>query len=171
MTGRLFVALWPGAASRRALVRRQSAIAWPALARLVPPRDIHLTLVFIGAVPDERLAEVADALAVPTLPFELVIDAVEFWRGGLAVLTPSQVPPAMLSWQQALGQALMRLDLPIDDRRFRPHVTLARHGEGARLAHDRPLEPMTWSVTGHVLAARDGAHYRVLRRYGSPADR
>lgn len=168
-TSRLFVALWPGAAVRRALVARQSAIAWPAAARLVPPRDLHLTLVFIGALPADRLAEVADALALQPPRFELVIDSAEFWRGGLTVLTASRVPPAMIAWQAAMTQTLRRLGLSIDERRFKPHVTLARHGEGARLAQDRPLEPTLWSVAGHVLAGRVGAHYRVLRRYGRPA--
>ena len=63
-TSRLFVALWPDAEALRTLAAWQSRWAWPQGAALVAPAQLHLTLHFIGATPDERLPELTRALAL-----------------------------------------------------------------------------------------------------------
>jgi len=165
-TGRLFIALWPDEATRQALTAWQRALAWPAAARPTPAQDLHLTLLFIGSIPENRLQELANALEMPAPPIELTLDTLETWRAGLTLLTPKQVPQALTQHQAAISAAVRTLGLAFDERPYRPHVTLARRGQGAQLQHGPPS--VLWPAQGHVLAMRDGAHYRVLRRYLVP---
>lgn len=163
-TGRLFVALWPDAAAREGLVAWQRAVAWPERARPTPPRDLHLTLVFVGSLAGDRLGEVVEACAVEPGDAALQLDRFEVWRGGIAVLVPSAVPAALLDWQARIAAALRERGLPFDERPWRPHVTLARRGQGATLA--AAPAPVHWHAKDHALAVRDGPHYRVLARNG-----
>lgn len=170
-TGRLFVALWPDAATRAALARWQQAHDWPPAARLTPARDLHLTLVFIGALPAELLDAVATAVAEPAAPFQIQLDHIEHWRGGLVVASVSSVPAALAAEQRRFEDPLRTLGLAIDERPWKPHVTLARRGAGAALCGGAGVvpPPIEWSGAGHVLAMRDGEHYRLLRRFGTEA--
>lgn len=165
LTGRLFVALWPSPAVRRGLAALQGAIGWPEAARPVPAQDLHLTLVFIGPIPVAQLGLVGEVLAFHAPAFDMTIDAVQRWHAGLTVAVPTLVPDAVRQRQQQVAQALKTLGLPLDDRPYRPHVTLARRGTGASLPAESDLSRVPWHGAGHVLAVRDGAHYRVIRRY------
>ena len=163
---RLFIALWPGPQVRRRLLDWRAACDWPAGARPVRAADLHLTLHFIGRVPVERLPELVDGLAVPFRRFELHFGRAEVWGRGTAVLHPRTAPQRLVELHAQLRQALVRLGLPVEQRSFRPHVTLARDARGARLAGAAPA--WRWSVHGYVLAqSRPGSAggYRVLWRY------
>lgn len=163
-TGRLFAALWPDAALRRGLQAWQSAYTWSPRARPTPARDLHLTLVFIGAVPAIRLTDIERGLRRPAPDFELVLDTPRLWHGRLAAVEASELPPALAGWQADLADALRALGITIETRPYRPHVTLARQAGGSLLPA-RPPPPLRWVPRGHVLAVRDGGHYRVLHRY------
>ncbi len=161
-TSRLFVALWPDAAALRALTAWQARWAWPQGAAVVAPEQLHLTVQFIGAVPNARLPELARKLALPMHPFDLTLGRAEVWPQGLAVLCPDAVPDALTALHADLQAALQRLALPVEARPFRPHVTLARRATGAL----PPSEPATlqWSVRGYALVqSRSG--YQTLAHY------
>lgn len=163
-SARLFVALWPGARVRQALAACRDCQRWSPGA--APTRDdkLHLTLHFIGAVPLARLNEVAAGLQVPFRPFVLRLDAIECWRGGLAVLRPQAPPPRLLQLHADLAAVLRRLELPLQARAFRPHVTLARRNLPAQPL--TPSEPVRWRVNGYALVRSlpDGC-YETLRQY------
>ena len=161
---RLFLALWPDEAARRAVAAWQARWSWPAGAAVVPAERLHLTLHFIGPVARERLPEITPALARPCPRFEIAFGAAECWPRGLALLMPASVPPALLELHERLAQALSALDLPVEARPFRPHLTLARKAAGAL----PPPEPavLPWPVAGYALVVSDRG-YRTLARYGA----
>lgn len=164
---RLFIALWPGEAVHGGLLAWQRAVSWPRGARLAAPAGLHMTLHFIGAVPRSRLPGLAAGLAVPAVPpFELLLDEFAVWHHGIAVLQPSaKAPEALLLLHARLAEALRALELPVETRPLRPHVTFARHGQGAKLAGTAP-PPVRWPCNGsHVLAESAGG-YHVLQRFG-----
>lgn len=144
----------------------QGSIGWPQTAQPVPEQDLHLTLLFIGPIPAARLESLGEALALEAPAFDLTIDAIERWHAGLTVAVPSAVPDALRQRQLRVAQAVKQLGLPLDERPHRPHVTLARRGNGAVLPPQDQVPRVAWHGSGHVLAVRDGAHYRVIRRYG-----
>lgn len=170
---RLFVALWPDEAMRAALAACRDACAWPPGAAPTATAKLHLTLHFIGGVDAGRVEAIADAVCgapVAAPRFELELAVAECWRGGVAVLRPAAVPAALAERHAEIGQALQRARVPLEARRFRPHVTLARRAGPPRplaLPPAAPLSalPLRWPVAGHALVQSlpDG-RYRVLAR-------
>jgi 2'-5' RNA ligase len=59
---RLFFALWPSDAVRARLA--QEAQSHAGLGRAIPVRNLHITLVFLGGVQEERVVEVLQAAAL-----------------------------------------------------------------------------------------------------------
>jgi RNA 2',3'-cyclic 3'-phosphodiesterase len=161
-TARLFLALWPGPRVRRALAACRDRVVWPPGAAPTATDKLHVTLHFIGIVPAARVAEVAVALQVPAPTFELRLDTAECWHGGLAVLRPRLVPARLQQLHAELAAALRRLELPVEARAFRPHVTLARRAVQPLV----PAEPLRWRVGGYVLVqSMPDGRYRLLQRY------
>jgi 2'-5' RNA ligase len=159
---RLFIALWPTPALRQRLVAHQAAWNWPARTALTAHDDLHLTLHFIGAVPTSRLDEIQQGLRVDAPRIALALDSFEVWRNGCAVCRPGRTPVALAALHAALAQALRALDLPLEQRPFRPHVTLARHAIGAT----PPQAPLLhWSARGYSLVASADGRYTPLTRY------
>ncbi len=164
-SARLFLALWPGAAARDALVAARDAWVWPAGAKPVADASLHVTLHFLGAVPRGRVPELdAELRGVPCAPFELRLARAALWPHGIAVLQPREPPPRLLELHAALGAALQRLALPVETRPYRPHVTLARHAVGA--VPPAESSALHWRVRGHALVESRGGEYLVLGRYG-----
>lgn len=161
---RLFLAVWPDAAARQALLRWREAARWPAGAAPTPPEQLHLTLHFIGDVPRARLPEVAEGLAVSCGRCRVAFDRAECWPRGLAVLGTAAPPAALAELHGRLAEALRALGLPVERRPWRPHVTLARRAAGALLPPGGP--GADWAVDGYALVQSAGG-YRTLRRYAA----
>jgi 2'-5' RNA ligase len=167
-TVRMFIALWPGAAVREALVQWRDGVAWPASASPVRTEQLHVTLHFLGNVPNERIAELAHGLDVPFAPFELDFGHRELWHSSVAVLAPDPVPAPLLALHASLGDALVRLGMTPEARPYRPHVTLARRAGPLTETIQGP--PIRWRVDGYALMqskAGDGSEYSIVQAYGS----
>lgn len=111
-SARLFIGLWPDLEMRAALVRHQAVWRWPVGARPTLPERLHLTLHFLGALPRDRIAPLAQALALPFEPFVLTLDRPELWSGANAVLRPATVPPALAALHGRLQRVLDELARP-----------------------------------------------------------
>ncbi|MCU0964160.1 MAG: RNA 2',3'-cyclic phosphodiesterase [Burkholderiaceae bacterium] len=159
---RLFVALWPTLATRAAAVAAQEALRWPAGARRMPASDLHLTLAFIGAQPQEQLGHVSQAAGVASATIQLTLDRLEIWKGGTLVLRPSRLPAAIVDLQARLTASLQACGVPFDARPFAPHLTLGRKARGIEEVAGFPVP---WRSTGHVLALSAGGSYRVIARF------
>ena len=140
---RLFVAVDPPAAARthleEALRPLHGADGEP---RWIPAERWHLTLLFLGAVPEDDVAGLRLAvgeLALRTAPFELRIAGAGrfgagrrpqvFWAG-----LDGDVAP-LTGLAEALRAAVRALGLPVEDRPFRAHLTVGRWRSG------RPADP------------------------------
>lgn len=164
---RLFLALWPDAAARRALVDAQRRWRWNPRAAVVAAQRLHVTLHFIGALDAARLPALGAALPPLPQPFVMDFGRARLWPRGVAVLEPLAVPEALLELHGRLAQALRALDLPVETRALRPHVTLARHALGARAPDE--LAPWSWPVAGYALVsslAGPPPRYDILQRVG-----
>jgi RNA 2',3'-cyclic 3'-phosphodiesterase len=147
---RLFLGLWPDDEGRASLLAHAQAWDWPPSARRTRPERLHVTLHFIGDVAAARLPELRQALQVTCTAGELTLDRPTVWPGGIAVLEAQRIPPELAALHAGLGNALRALDLPVESRPWRPHVTLARKAFGAH----PPMapQPVRWSATpGYVL--------------------
>ncbi|ARA92532.1 2'-5' RNA ligase [Rhodothermaceae bacterium RA] len=173
---RLFVALDVTDATRQALAAlRDDTLP----ARWTPPHQYHLTLRFLGEVPDDAVEAIRTALAtVQAAPVVL--------RGtGLGVFPSLRRPrvlfaridetPALMRLHAAVEAALTRVGLPPDERPFHPHITLARlsRPDARRVRRFRArhadvrIEPMR--IDAFTLYASrlgpDGAQHHPLTTY------
>ena len=82
---RLFMALWSTAEVARQLARITAALHAECGGRKIAPQNQHITVVFLGEVGVDRVAEVQRAMqAAAGTPFELTLDKVEYRkRGGM----------------------------------------------------------------------------------------
>ncbi|HEX8478197.1 MAG TPA: RNA 2',3'-cyclic phosphodiesterase [Telluria sp.] len=164
-TARLFVTLWPDDQVRAALRAYRNGWQWPRSASAVHSAKLHLTLHFLGSQPRAMLPALEQALAVPFTPFELSFGQPDVWRHGSAVFEPLAVPAALLDLHAALGQGLLSVGIPPEERPFRPHVTMGRHARGAVPPATQPA--IAWPVSGYALVESlpDHSAYAVLRHY------
>lgn len=163
---RLFLALWPDPEVRAAIAKYQDLWRWPPKAARVRSEKLHLTLHFVGDVERQRLPELRQQLSVPFEPFRLSLGSPDLWPHGIAVLRPTHTPPNLMSLQAGLGAALQHLDLPVEPRKFLPHITLSRRAGEATMSPQPPL--IAWDVDGYVLFESEyDAHrtYTILARY------
>jgi 2'-5' RNA ligase len=168
---RLFFAFWPDDQLAGRLGRIAGWCVHDAGGRKVPTRNLHLTLLFLGevtATQQEALEETASRLAIP--PLTLTLGQVEFWpRAKILCLTGDDDPPdpGLLELVDTLRRSAKIQGLRVEDRPYRPHVTLAR--KVSRLAEPPRLEPVTWALEGLCLVEsvpeRGRYRYRVLREW------
>lgn len=163
---RLFIALWPTPAVRRALARVQAAWAWPAGVRHEATARLHLTLHFLGPTDPARLPALRvllDAIDAPDCAEPLVLDRATVWRSGIAALEPASPPAVLAVLHSRIGDGLAALGLPVERRPFRPHVTLARRARGAQAP--AAFAPVAWTTGRAVLVESlpgPPPRYRVL---------
>jgi 2'-5' RNA ligase len=137
-TKRLFFAVDPGGAARVALDRlvrelRQSAGPGLGAARWTEPERLHLTLQFLARVPVDQVAALSalgTRLAASQPAFDVRLGGLgAFPSLGRARVLWLGVEGGAASLGQlaaALGAGLVALGLPIEERAFTPHLTLAR---------------------------------------------
>jgi len=100
--------------------------------RYVLPENYHITLAFIGHVPDERMPDVQAILqqSIRNVPPPLLTlgDTGFFGRRDRAIVVIRvHDSPSLLPVHDALIRALDEACLPADHGPFSPHITLARH--------------------------------------------
>lgn len=165
-TLRLFLALWPTAGQRAALEAQAATWRWTASARRTVPDRLHVTIHFLGNVAAARLPQLRERLRVPWTGCELVLDRAAVWPGGIAVLEASEVPDALARLHAELAGRLRELELPVEERRFRPHVTFARKAAGTQPPD--AFTPLHWQAgPGYVLVRSvPGRGYEPVQLFG-----
>jgi len=170
-TTRLFFAIMPDDASRARLDALAREMARASGGRASAAFTLHLTIVFVGTVPAEAVAEVraaGDSVAWPS--FELRLDSLgSFARAGIAWAAPSRVPPELVEANRELARALADRRVQTDARPFRPHVTLVRR---CSRVVDGPIDPpIAWPVDRVVLMSSrllsEGPRYREIAAWNA----
>ena len=99
-------------------------------AKPVVAENLHLTLLFLGQVAEEKLdalSHVGQRVASAHGNLQITLDNLGlFHHAQVAWIGPSQPPEALLALEQALRTGVTRLGLPLEARPYRPHVTLYR---------------------------------------------
>lgn len=172
MNRRLFFALWPTDPVRAQLAA--AAHSHAALGRAIAARNLHVTVVFLGAVAAERVAgvrEVAGSAQKLTLDgkFLLHLDTVEFWRrSSLLCLTAAHPPARLLEIVERLRVGLRERGFELREHEtFRPHVTLVR--DVGRGPADAGVASVQWPVDSFALVeskvGQRGSEYTVLEEW------
>jgi RNA 2',3'-cyclic 3'-phosphodiesterase len=147
--------------------------------RPVPAINLHVTLAFLGSVPERRLgrlAEIARAAAArpgggadsPRGGLEFTFDHLEYWRQAqLLCALPAEAPAPIAALARGLQDALAASGFDPDLEPFRPHVTVVRKVHRSPRTMD--LQPVTWAFTDFVLVdsktLAEGPVYTVLETF------
>jgi 2'-5' RNA ligase len=177
----LFFALWPDEAQRAALMEATAETIRHCGGHPVPESRLHVTLAFLGSVPEPRLADLSDlaqrtAATFPgdALPLGIVLQGFEYWVKPLvlAVLergVPAQPAPTSGALQLArtLTTTAVAAGFSPDLKPFRAHVTVAR--KVAQAPHLREMREVRWSFDSFALLESrtlpEGPLYSVVGSY------
>jgi 2'-5' RNA ligase len=108
------------------------------------PENLHLTLVFIGETPEEKIQLIASvidkALTPPVNPFALTFSTAgffkhsnkEIWWIGIERNDPRLA--ALKSIQRRIADGLSSEGISFDNRPYNPHITLGRE-----IKHEAPI--------------------------------
>jgi 2'-5' RNA ligase len=168
-SARMFFALAMDHALDGALDSQATALVAATGGRAVPPANRHATLAFIGTVPRDDIARLAAVgTTLPRAPFDLALDTIGTFKGArVAWIGPSQTPPALVALHGTLAAKLVEQGLPIDERPYHAHVTLARHC--LRTLAQRKVPPIAWPVREVILyesiTAPQGPRYEPRARW------
>lgn len=103
--------------------------------RWVPPDQIHLTLRFLGDVSPKDMTKLRAALAtIAFAPFPLTLQGIGHFpsHGQPRVLWIGlEASPPLLDLQRRIEATVTGIGLPPEERRFSPHITIARIKENA----------------------------------------
>lgn len=148
-------------------------------ARWVPPANMHVTLRYIGEVDGVLADDIAGALAgIDSQAFDLAVEGVDIFgsRKDARVLFAGVTPKEPLKrLHDKMEAVLQRLGLAPEERRYHPHVTLARLRRPPADRVGRFLEANGLLLTPpfrvdsfalfESIRGGEGAVYHELRRY------
>jgi 2'-5' RNA ligase len=165
---RLFFALWPDDHTRQQCFQISKAIGNNA--KLVQATNLHVTLVFLGNITADKeiaLRQTAATTPIPTLT--LCFNQLSFWKKpSILCLTATESDPELLMLVDQLSMLVQNLGIPVDERPYQPHVTLAKK---AKELVTLEFKPITWHSETFCLvescASPTGVHYRVIEKWGN----
>jgi len=125
---RLFIAINFDEDIREKMLEVQKLLREKGRGRFTSPENLHLTLAFLGEVPEERIPEIKsimDSLTVPEI--KLHFSHVGYFRRNSELWWIGAEDNRNLSkLQMELIRNLKNAGFSPDVKRFRPHITLAR---------------------------------------------
>lgn len=166
---RFFFALWLPPEVARSLHTLAGGVVGRCGGRLMREDALHITLAFLGEIPEQRLDALQALAASVALPkVDVRLDRLGFWNHNHILWAGSKEPAPALEALAADLQAVMLKDGFLNEvRPFAPHVTLLR-----KLLHPGTvpdLAPLEWSATEFVLArswpSDRGSAYEAVARW------
>jgi 2'-5' RNA ligase len=187
---RLFVALDLPEEIREAIVSWQRAELTDDALRVVGPQNLHITLAFLGYLPEKAIgsvAEVVNVIMAPAPRIELAPELVGKPKGRPRILALDAQSEQTVALQADLEEELVarRLYKP-EKRPFWSHLTVARvrperRGSKRPARIEKPPGPLPEALCEPFGAVRvtlyrstlrpQGAEYAPLAQVGLPADK
>jgi len=99
-------------------------------ARWLPPENYHITLRFVGNVDEHVADDVHDALLrIQADAFDVKLKGVSWFgtkKKASAIVACAEKSDGLIHLQRKIESACVRVGLEPEERKFMPHVTLAR---------------------------------------------
>ncbi len=153
-------------------------------ARWARVEGLHVTLKFIGEVPDAKVSEITGALsALKAGPFDVKFENVGFFpspKSPRVFWIGVHAGDALPQLAAAVSESLFTIGIPREEKTYSPHLTLARAGSGRGL--NQNLKALTSLLTNEAEAfgtmtahefflyrsqlGRGGSTYTKLERFG-----
>jgi len=163
---RYFFALKPDNNTRQKIAAARVQIACPG--RWVRNNNIHLTVLFLGLLTQKQLSEIisqADKLIIPEFSLNLTTSG-SFKKAKVAWLGMDIIPEPLLLLNQQLTSAALKADISIEQKSYKPHVTLARK---VVTMEQKEMPAINWKVSAFVLfksvSSVQGVQYQVVEYF------
>ena len=143
-------------------------------AKWVPQAQIHLTLRFIGDVDDRNYHDIVDALSrVEAMAFSFVLKGTGYFpprRDPRVVWIGIENADDIFALQKKIDNVLVETGVQPEERKFHPHITVARLRERASAAQaaafvaantmfkSRPIDVSEFILYSSVLTRDDPVH-------------
>lgn len=164
----VFFALWPDNRQRDRLRDVINSVAKTVEGRVVDRREWHITLVYIGDVPDDQIPYLLErASRIQVEPFRLSFDKLEFWaRPKVACVVAPTIPAELQSLIAALNSIVQDFGVVPNDRTYRPHITVARNARTFSTERLTQRATTEWSRFELMESVRvpGGVTYRPLKQ-------
>lgn len=166
---RLFFAAWPPPRTALGLQRWAEEAARETRGKVTRAETIHLTLVFLGEVDEQRLRlAISAGRAATGKAHSLPIEQARYWPHNRIVwVGPNETPAPLARLTVNLKSLLLAEGFVLEQRAFEAHVTLIRK---ARAPRALPVLPeLDWPMEDFVLVrsalSSEGSNYEVLERF------
>lgn len=165
---RLFFALWPDEAVRKQLGEVANEIKEESL-RYTKISNLHITLAFLGDVSASDQAVLMQlANKIQSSKFCLELNRIGWWRKpGILWIAPNTVPEVLKKLVEQLQTMIKQQGLSIDERPYKPHVTIARKVKV--FTAPEIMVHIPWAVTGFALivskSTENGVDYQVVQEW------
>lgn len=177
MTHRLFIGLSIPAPQILELQSRLSSLHLPI--EWQEPDKFHLTLNFLGRVPDDKLSALTKIVTGMSRSFskinlEFPFLETLYQRHDPTLIYLAVSSPEVIELQKNLSQALSSISLP-QPHRFMPHVTIGKFKKAdpiqtkrfAELVNDFDYQPIPSVTVGEIILyksflSRSGSHYQKM---------
>lgn len=159
---RLFTAIDIPASIRNNLETLLGKLRPTARLKWSPPGNLHITTKFIGEWPEDRLNEVTSALGIlpPRDVFEIAVQGLGWFpnpHSPRVFWAAIKAPAALAELARETDRAMAALGVPVENKPFAPHLTLAR------IKDPVPLAAMRQAIAG--LDSDDFGHFTADRFY------
>lgn len=171
----MFFALWPEEGERQGLAQAVHEACAGSGGRPVPAASLHLTLAFLGSVPEARVAElcrigreVAPEFSGAARPPPLRLESLVHWAKPQVLAVPARADLRLQGLASRLRDASVAGGFRPDLKPFHAHVTVARKVLHA-LAAARSLHAVSWRCDAFALidsrTAAAGPLYSVVESF------
>ena len=165
---RLFFALWPDDATRKAIAAVVKQAAQYHQGNPIRTDNIHLTLAFLGNVNKAQrdcVETVAESLSIT--PFSLCLEHLGvFPRAKVLWLGIKEQPDTLMQLANNLANGARDCGIKLDEKDFKPHVSLIRK---ANQLHELEVEPIYWNINQFCLVQSishvEGVEYQVVKSW------
>ena len=135
----------------------------------VSAENLHLTLLFLGNQPMSQIPQLGQQAArvienMAICPFSIQLDRLGlFPKAKVVWIAPSQPPEPLLQLEAQLRRAVAALGISVEERPYRPHITLLRKATSFPAGTVAPLTLQARAL--HLYESRstpDGVRYIQL---------
>ncbi len=161
---RLFIAIAPEGDAATAVEQVQKRLASQSeTLRWTRPEDHHVTLQFLGEVPEEQAVRVREALAgVRAEQVRVRINSLGFFPRAGVFWAGVELTGELLALQQRVTASTRACGFVAEPRPYRPHITLARsrgrHGSGALAALEEAVRRGKIRIAGECVVREFGLY-------------
>ncbi len=165
---RLFLACWPDQSLQETLYDLARHLQLKHGGRRTKKENIHLTLVFLGQVHQEKELQLRQQLRLLDFKqFDLELDqAGSFTHCRINWVGPAIMPRGLKELHAVLKRVIQQLGYHSEQGSYVPHISLLRdcHSE-----YEHAIRPIQWKVNKYCLIEsrkkRDGVEYKILEEF------